>query len=135
MSAKQKFVEADLEACNSCTVGSCCYEGVELTGAELKRIAASGPKVAKPWFRLMTEKEKSDDDHPFATVVRDGSCVFQDQNNRCTVYNVRPQYCRDFPLEDGKTATHYQRLCVLFHKDSLLSGKRLKEGQLRIIAF
>ena len=111
-----KKITADLEACKTCRVGSCCYEGVELTSEELKRIVASDPPIEKPWFSVLTGKERSDAEHPFATVVRNGTCVFQDKNNRCTIYAIRPQYCRDFPLEDRTTALHYQRLCVLFHE-------------------
>ena len=109
-------IVADLEACKTCTVGSCCYEGTELNKKELKQILRYNPAVAKPWFRLLTEDEKPDGEHHFSTVVRDGTCVFQDKNNRCLVYKVRPHYCRDFPLEDNETAPHYKRLCVLFHE-------------------
>ena len=112
----QEPIVADLAACKSCKVGSCCYEGVELNKRELKRILRYNPSVAKPWFKLVTESEKPDGDHNFSTVVRNSTCVFQDKNNRCMIYNVRPQYCRDFPLENTQTAPHYRRLCVLFHE-------------------
>ena len=109
-------IAADLAACKTCKVGSCCYEGAELNKKELKRIIQYNPSVPKPWVRLVEESEKPDGEHNFSTVVRNGTCVFQDGHNRCTVYKVRPHYCRDFPLENGKTAEHYQRLCVLFHE-------------------
>ncbi len=109
-------IVADLAACKSCRVGSCCYEGAELNKKELKRIIRYHPAVAKPWFRLVTDSEKPDGEHNFSTIIRDGTCVFQDKNNRCLVYKVRPHYCRDFPLENGQTAPHYRRLCVLFHE-------------------
>ncbi len=111
-----KEITADLEACKTCKAGSCCYEGAELTLRELKIIIKYNPPVAKPWFRLVKKSEKPDGVHDFSTIVRNGTCVFQDKNNLCTVYKVRPHYCRDFPLEDGKTAPHYKRLCVLFHE-------------------
>ena len=106
---------ADIHACQSCRIGSCCYEGVELTNQELRRIVNSNPSVPKPWFRLLKDHEKPDGVHNFSTIVRGNSCVFQGPDNRCMIYEVRPQYCRDFPVEHGKTAPHYQRLCVLFH--------------------
>ncbi len=111
-----KQIEADLEACKTCKVGSCCYEGVELTNQEMRRILKVNPSVAKPWFRLVAEEEKPDGVHNFSTLVRNGTCVFQDDKNLCKIYEVRPQYCRDFPIEHGQTAPHYQRLCVLFHE-------------------
>ena len=109
-------ITADLKACKTCRVGSCCYEGAELTKKELKRIIRYNPSVEKPWFRMVTESEKPDGIHNFSTIVRNGTCVFQDKDNRCMVYTVRPHYCRDFPLENNKTAPHYRRLCVLFHE-------------------
>ncbi len=109
-------ITADLEACKTCTIGSCCYEGTELNKKELKRIIRFNPAVPKPWFRLIKDDEYPDGEHHFSTVVRNGSCVFQDGHNRCMIYKVRPHYCRDFPLENNKTAPHYQRLCVLFHE-------------------
>ncbi len=87
-----------------------------MTTEEMQRIAATHPQVPIPWFRKLEGKELSDAEHPYATVVRNGTCVFQDKTNLCKIYDVRPQYCRDFPIEDGKTAPHYQRLCVLFHE-------------------
>lgn len=106
---------ADIAACKTCTVGSCCYEGTELNKKELKRILRAHPSVPKPWFRLVVDDEHPEGDHHFATVIRNGTCVFQDEHNRCLIYKVRPRYCRDFPVENGKTAPHYKRLCVLFH--------------------
>ena len=119
-------VVVDTHACKTCQIGSCCYEGVELTAEELKRIIASRPLVPKPWFRKLSDSEQSDQDHPFATVVRNGTCVFQGQDNLCTIYPVRPQYCRDFPIEEGKTAPHYCRLCVLFHEEWPAASQRKK---------
>ncbi len=110
-------IKADLEACKSCKVGSCCYEGVDLKREEMKRILKYNPDIPKPWFRVLSDAEVAGGEEHFATVVRSGTCVFQDKDNRCAVYKVRPQYCRDFPLENNKTAPHYRRLCVLFHKD------------------
>ena len=112
----QKKITADLEACKTCKVGSCCYEGTELNKKELKRIIKFNPDVPKPWFRLIEDQENPDGEHDFSTVVRNGTCVFQDKNNRCMVYKVRPHYCRDFPLEYNRDAPHYKRLCVLFHE-------------------
>ena len=112
-----KAVVADVEACKSCKVGSCCYEGVDISLKEVQRIIKYNPNVPKPWFRLLDQKEILDKKYPFSTIVRNSSCVFHDENNRCMVYKVRPHFCRDFPLEDNKTAPHYKRLCVLFHAD------------------
>ncbi len=99
--------------CKTCQAGTCCYEGVELTQRELLRIIEFKPRVAKPWFRLVDSGEEPDEKYPFATVLREGSCVFQDENNRCMIYPVRPFYCRQFPFEKRKLAPYFKRLCVL----------------------
>lgn len=107
----------DPGACRTCTSGSCCYEGVELSAAQMRRILKYGPAVPKPWFRLVRPDEHPDKDYPFATVIRNGTCVFQDGLNRCRVYPVRPRFCREFPMENGRAAPFYKRLCVLFRDE------------------
>lgn len=105
---------SDQTVCDRCRVGSCCYEGAELTLAEIKAILKKNPGVPKPWFRLVEPHEGPDKKYPFSTVMRGGTCVFQDKNNRCLVYKVRPKHCREFPLEKGRPAPYYKRLCVVF---------------------
>ena len=104
----------DEKECKRCTIGSCCYEGAELSQEEVRRIIRHNPPVAKPWFRLVKKSEGLDHQYPFSTIIRGGTCVFQGKDNRCMVYKVRPQACRDFPLETGKPAQYCRRLCVLF---------------------
>ena len=104
----------DTKACKTCRVGSCCYEGAEMTLNEMKAILRKNPKVPKPWFRLVEPHEEPEKHYPFSTIMRNGTCVFQDKDNRCLVYRIRPKHCREFPLEKGKTAPYYKRLCVLF---------------------
>lgn len=109
-------VVPDEKACERCKIGSCCYEGTELSAEEVKRVIAFDPDVPKPWFRLVEKHEGLDPRYPFSTIVRDGSCVFHDKNNRCMIYPVRPGFCREFPFENGKAAPYYQRLCILHHQ-------------------
>ena len=106
----------DLKACLKCKVGSCCYEGVDITREERDKIIAYNPNVPKPWFDVIPPEERDDDKHIYSTAIRNGTCVFQDENNRCMVYAVRPGHCQDFPLENEEAAPYYKRLCVLFHE-------------------
>jgi Fe-S-cluster containining protein len=106
----------DSRVCRNCTVGSCCYEGAELSPDELKRIIRYDPAVPKPWFRLVAPHEGPEEEYPFSTIMREGTCVFQDTDNRCLIYSVRPRSCRDFPYEKGKTAPYFQRLCVQWYQ-------------------
>jgi len=120
MKIKQKKLRArrvrgNVPACQRCTAGSCCYEGAELTAAELKKIIAYNPPVAQPWFRLVKDSEDPNARYPFTTLVRNGTCVFQNMMNRCVIYEVRPTMCCHFPLEHGKAAPYFKRLCALFY--------------------
>jgi len=93
--------------------------GVELNKKELERILVLDPPVKKPWFRVVEHHEEFDGTHHFTTLRRHGACVFQDKNNRCVIYSVRPHFCREFPLEQGEVAPYYQRLCRIFEKTSM----------------
>jgi len=106
----------NLETCRKCNIGSCCYEGAELSKKELIKILKVSPKIPKPWFRLVEKHEELDKEYPFTTIMRKGTCVFQDKNNRCAIYNVRPQNCREFPLEYNQAAPYYKRLCKVFNE-------------------
>ena len=105
--------KVNLQDCKKCSDGSCCYEGAELTKKEMRQIIDINPNVSKPWFRLVKESEEPEDKYPFTTIMRDGTCVFQMDDNRCIIYKVRPKNCRNFPLENNKAAQYYERLCVL----------------------
>jgi Fe-S-cluster containining protein len=109
----------NLRFCKECAQGSCCYLGVELDQKELFKIVKFNPNIRKPWFRVVEYHEDFDGTHHFSTIRRDGACVFQDKNNRCVIYSVRPHFCREFPLEQGKTAPHYHHLCRIFEKTSM----------------
>jgi Fe-S-cluster containining protein len=100
-----------LERCKTCTSGSCCREGVELSRQEIRRIVSLNPKVKKPWFRLVDEEDQPQPPYIYETIVRDNRCVFQDKHKRCLVYKVRPKACAEFPLDNGRIAQYYKRLC------------------------
>ena len=100
-----------LEKCNRCESGSCCEEGVELSKDEVRRIIAWAPQVKKPWFRLVDPENDPAPGYNYETLVRDGRCVFQREDKKCRIYSVRPKHCNEFPLEGGKLAQYYHRLC------------------------
>ncbi len=116
MKKKKKLaIEEVLKVCKICKVGSCCYEGAELTKQEMKKIIHYNPRIPKPWFRLVRNHEEPDGIHLFSTIERNGTCIFQDKDNRCLIYDVRPRICRHFPMEDGRKALYCERLCVVFY--------------------
>lgn len=108
------------ELCAKCSSGVCCSEGVEMDIEQAKTITAillkSKFKLAQPWFYHLSP----DDDFPsgwsLATVVKGGRCVFQDENFRCLIYNIRPLHCRDFPYEGGRIFRRLKHVCPDAHK-------------------
>jgi len=101
----------DLRLCRECTVGSCCRDGVELDLLDVARILRKNPDVPKPWFRYLSRSKEFPSGFRFETMVRRRRCVFQMEDRRCAIYDVRPAYCREFPIEDGRRAPLYDYLC------------------------
>ncbi|QAT16502.1 hypothetical protein BU251_01545 [Candidatus Velamenicoccus archaeovorus] len=101
--------------CRACGFGRCCRDGVEVDLFEaariLKQLRNRPLGLAKPWFRYLRADKRSPSGFVFSTIVRDKRCVFQDKNMRCRIYPIRPRYCREFPLEDGRVAPYYHLLC------------------------
>ncbi|MFA5315518.1 MAG: YkgJ family cysteine cluster protein [Candidatus Omnitrophota bacterium] len=102
-------------ACRACGLGRCCRDGVEVDLFEaariLKRLQRQPLGPVKPWFRYLRADKRFPSGFVFSTVVRDKRCVFQGKDMRCRIYPVRPRYCREFPLEDGRVAPYYHQLC------------------------
>jgi len=114
-----------LKNCKICKSGSCCQEGVEVTEEEMLRIEKLNPAVEKPWFKLIDPNDAPDPGYNHETIVRNGRCVFQRDDKLCSVYSVRPQNCADFPLELGKPALYYERLCD--NRPAIESKPRIKK--------
>lgn len=119
----QKFLDQIVTECPGCCSGSCCKEGVELSKDEIKAIIFFNPAVKKPWFRKVDKLCNPEAGSEYETVLRSGTCVFQAKDKRCIVYPVRPSYCRQFPLEDGKLAPFYEPLCDKADKYSAALGR------------
>jgi len=101
----------DLRLCRACRVGSCCSDGVELDLFEVARILKRDPDVPKPWFRYMSRDKRFPSGFRFTTTVRDRRCVFQNADRRCVIYDIRPRYCREFPMEGDRREPLYSYLC------------------------
>ncbi len=101
----------DPDLCRRCVVGSCCCDGVELDLFEVARILRRDPDVPRPWFRYLSRDKRFPSGFRFTTTVRNRRCVFQDADRRCVIYDIRPRFCREFPLEGGRRAPLYLYLC------------------------
>lgn len=92
--------------CSSC-MASCCTMPVEIRGEDLVRLNLasfdelehSPKKVAKRLEQTGWIKGYRANTGLFTLSAKpEGDCVFLDsQTRRCTVYQKRPQVCRDFP--------------------------------------
>ncbi len=101
----------DLKLCKVCQVGSCCRWGVELDLLEVAQILQKKLDLPKPWFEFLGKSKAFPSGYRFTTVVKNRRCIFQDHNMRCRIYEVRPRFCSEFPLEGGKKAPYYHELC------------------------
>ena len=112
MKNKKKITEQELlEKCTNCITGSCCKDGVEVDLEEAKKISKLNIKLKKPWFVNLQEDADMPSGWSLSTTVRHGRCVFQRKDYKCMIYEFRPTFCRDFPLEKGRLAEFYNYLC------------------------
>ncbi len=78
--------------CNMC--GFCCQFHVYLTQEEMKRL-----DIRHKDYDITTDYIKKDGS--FILKKKGSFCIFF-KDNGCTIYEERPQMCRDFPFEaDG----------------------------------
>ena len=120
--------ESLLEMCTTCVTGSCCQEGVEVDLEQAKEISQLKVNLKKPWFAGLAKDSDMPSGWSLSTVVRDGSCVFQRKNHLCMIYEHRPMFCREFPIEMGKIAEHYTYLCEKPHHIKRKAKRDLRHG-------
>ncbi|MFH1691317.1 MAG: YkgJ family cysteine cluster protein [Candidatus Omnitrophota bacterium] len=121
---KKLLHKPNLEVCKECYQGSCCRQGVEADLFEVARILKLDLDIPRPWFDYVGRDKRSPSGYVFSTVLKNRRCIFQDDNMRCRIYEVRPRYCSEFPFEDGKVAPYYKHLC--HHPKAHKRNKRKK---------
>ena len=92
-------VHADVFACTSCLdCANCCTTtGPLFTDKDIGRIA----KHLKLKPSEFTERYlRVDEDKDY--VLQQVPCAFLGEDNRCSIYDVRPKACREFPHTDRK---------------------------------
>lgn len=89
--------------CLKCVAYCCTYTHIPVTKRDVKRLAKHHDLTEAQAARQFTKKGdkenprvlKHADDKHFGT-----ACMFLDQKTRqCTIYESRPQICRDFPTQ------------------------------------
>lgn len=90
--------EAEFKKTNCLNCANCCKTtGPLFTNADVERIAKH--------FRMKTQKFidqflRLDEDNDY--VLQEVPCTFLDADNYCSIYDVRPKACREFPHTDRK---------------------------------
>jgi Fe-S-cluster containining protein len=113
-----------LEICRNCVDGTCCFGGVDVDLAEALRISQLQLDIKKPWFEYLHRDPNVPSGWALETVVRNGSCVFHRPDRRCSIYDIRPHYCAEYPFEDGELAKNYQEYCCEADKTIIEQYKR-----------
>lgn len=108
--------------CESCE-GLCCYMPVELKVPDLVRMG-----ILVDFHLELSEKEQIKEALKHPAVARftpstgkftlaqqpDSRCYFLDKNKRCTIYDVRPDTCRNHPQIGPKPG-----FCAYMKKESV----------------
>ncbi|MDO6470209.1 YkgJ family cysteine cluster protein [Maribacter sp. 1_MG-2023] len=94
----QELHEAEFERTDCLTCANCCKTtGPLFTNADVERISKS--------FRMKPQKFietylRVDEENDF--VLQETPCTFLGSDNYCSIYDVRPKACREFPHTDRK---------------------------------
>ncbi len=109
--------------CQEC-VGYCCaYPIIQTTGADIKRLAKHLKKTEQEVRATCTVSESSTVRRLKMTpdkLLKTDSCIFLDKDSRaCTIYECRPQICRDHP---GEHCEWYDRSLI---EQAMARGKKV----------
>ncbi|WP_420604314.1 YkgJ family cysteine cluster protein [Flagellimonas sp.] len=94
----QELHDAEFERTNCLTCANCCKTtGPLFTNGDIERIAK--------YFRLkpsqfITNYLRIDEENDY--VLKQVPCTFLGTDNYCSIYDVRPKACREFPHTDRK---------------------------------
>lgn len=94
----QELHEAEFERTDCLTCANCCKTtGPLFTNTDVERISKH--------FRMRPQKFidaylRIDEDNDF--VLQELPCTFLGSDNYCSIYDVRPKACREFPHTDRK---------------------------------
>ncbi|MFS4467114.1 YkgJ family cysteine cluster protein [Maribacter sp. 2210JD10-5] len=104
----QELHEAEFEQTDCLTCANCCKTtGPLFTNADIKRISKH--------LRLKPQKFidtylKIDEENDY--VLQQVPCAFLGADNYCSIYEVRPKACREFPHTDRKKFQQINNLTI-----------------------
>jgi uncharacterized protein len=94
---QQAFQIVDCTRCANC----CKTMSVEFSEADIERIAGH---LNIPVNEFVEKYLESDEEHA-SHRARQKPCPFLGEDNRCTIYEVRPTVCREYPHTDKEGFT------------------------------
>ncbi|MCB4942759.1 YkgJ family cysteine cluster protein [Streptococcus mutans] len=97
------FREIDCTKCANC----CKILGPLFTEADISRIAKHF-RMRLPVFEDMYLRVDEDNDKVFKSM----SCPFLGEDNLCSIYDIRPKACREFPHTDRKKIYQINHLTI-----------------------
>lgn len=100
---KEVFQEIDCTKCANC----CKSLGPLFTEADIQRISKHF-KMKMPAFENMFLQVDEDGDKIFQSMP----CPFLGDDNLCSIYDVRPKACREFPHTDRKKIYQINQLTL-----------------------
>ena len=90
---EEEFQRTDCLECANC----CKTTGPLFTPKDIERISKSFRM--KP-SKFIADYLKIDEDNDY--VLQSVPCVFLSQDNKCSIYDIRPKACREFPHTDRR---------------------------------
>ena len=104
----QELHEAEFERTDCLTCANCCKTtGPLFTNADVERIAKH--LRLKPQ-KFISEYLHIDDEQDY--VLKQVPCTFLDATNYCSIYDVRPKACREFPHTNRKKFQQISKLTL-----------------------
>ena len=97
------FREIDCTKCANC----CKILGLLFTESDISRIAKHF-RMRLPVFEDMYLRVDEDNDKVFKSMP----CPFLGEDNLCSIYNIRPKACREFPHTDRKKIYQINHLTI-----------------------
>ncbi|MBN3037985.1 MAG: YkgJ family cysteine cluster protein [Candidatus Omnitrophica bacterium] len=108
---------------------SCCQTGAWVDLEEAKKILALRLKGS---FHHLRKDRQFPSGYKVATSYEDDEpCTFLTSEGLCSIhkvdYELKPTYCKEFPLEDGKLAPDVDEICYMYRE--MVKNKRKKKAK------
>lgn len=104
----QELHEEEFERTDCLTCANCCKTtGPLFTDKDIKRISKH---FRMKEFDFINAYLRIDEDKDY--VLQETPCTFLDADNYCSIYEVRPKACREFPHTDRKKFQQISKLTL-----------------------